>query len=204
MGYGLGPRPACFSSCSKRRRIVESKEGLWSLPRVKYRISMSFCIVLTPAIARVNYNLDGHASLSSFSICRRDNVGKWKDKSHSLSPSTSGSGSIRKGARRRFCFKSQITVAEVAPATSAAYGILLLAGGVFACMLKPFLFIYFTFPLVFVLVSDSNTALSSAACSYQIRKQRLAFWRTYRGDSYGINYFFSVTLKLSYTTSYRQ
>ncbi|KAJ4711737.1 Protein FATTY ACID EXPORT 4 chloroplastic [Melia azedarach] len=93
---------------------------------------MFFCSVLIPAPASV-------CTKFSASNAYHNNIDKKekRDRVTCFSFGISGAACSRNGKfnfrpRRRLCCKSQLGLAELAPASSAAYGILLLGGGLFA------------------------------------------------------------------------
>lgn len=83
-------------------------------------------------------------------------------------------------SRRRFCCKSQLSLAELAPATSAVYGALLFGGGLFACTL-----VHGSFELrcCFVLRSTNNSIVvlqfrdREARVRYMVDSLELLLWR---------------------------
>ncbi|KAL5764401.1 hypothetical protein ACOSP7_016764 [Xanthoceras sorbifolium] len=96
-------------------------------------MSLSVSLVRIPTAAK-------HTKSSAFKTCRTNNDHLKRDdirRAISFSSGLSAAACLRNGkryfsSRRRLCCTSQLTLAELAPATSSAYGILLVGGGLFA------------------------------------------------------------------------
>lgn len=106
---------------------------VWEPTTKRIKSRMFFCSVLIPAPASV-------CTKFSASNAYHNNIDKKekRDRVTCFSFGISGAACSRNGKfnfrpRRRLCCKSQLGLAELAPASSAAYGILLLGGGLFAC-----------------------------------------------------------------------
>lgn len=110
--------------------------------------------------------LDERTKLSAATLNKNNNVKREDDtRVTSLSFGISeAAGGLRNGKcnfsprpRPLLCRISQLEVADLAPSTSAAYGILLLLGGLFACTL------FFFFYLLFFFGCKLHTSLNIAA-----------------------------------------
>ncbi|KAK1565775.1 hypothetical protein Q3G72_034704 [Acer saccharum] len=115
-----------------------TRSGLHIWVGVRRRMSLSMSLVLIPTAVKVC--LDAHTKFSAFKTRRDINDNSKREdlqRAISFSAGVSTAACLRNGkryfsSRRRLCCKSQLALAELAPATSAAYGILLLGGGLFA------------------------------------------------------------------------